>query len=66
MSVEWLDLTFVEETQKRRLPPRGHVVDHSPWIEDLLKRVGLDFKRGAQMIRIFGYSPREEHLFDQM
>jgi hypothetical protein len=64
ISVEWLDVAFLQETREHRLPPRTHVTDHSPWLEELLRRVGLDYQKGRQMIRIFGYSPKSLDLFD--
>lgn len=65
LSVEWLDVEFLEETIEPRLPPRIHVTDHSPWIESLLRDIGLDYQKGNKMIRIFGYSPKNIDLFDQ-
>ena len=65
ISVEWLDITFLEETREHRLPPRIHVTDHSPWLEELLLQVGLDYQKGRTMIRIFGYSPKSLEAFDQ-
>ena len=65
LSVEWLDLEFLQEIREHRQPTRVHVVDHSGWIEDLLRGIGLDYRKGARMIRIFGYSPRSLELFDE-
>ena len=65
ISVEWLDVTFVEEAQEHRLPPRVHITDHSPWLEDLLLRVGFEYQKGSTMIRIFGYSPKKLESFDE-
>ena len=39
ISLEWLDVQFLEETIEHRLPQRVDVTDHSGWIEDLLKRI---------------------------
>jgi len=64
LSVEWLDVTFLQQTRERRLPPRIHVTDHSPWLEELLRRVGLEYLKGKMMIRIFGYSPKNMDLFE--
>jgi hypothetical protein len=64
LSVEWLDVGFLQETCEHRLPPRIHITDHSPWLEDLLRRIGLDYQKGREMIRIFGYSPKSLDLFD--
>jgi hypothetical protein len=65
LSVEWLDIEFLQTTYEHRLPPRIHVTDHSPWLEEVLNRVGLDYRKGKFMIRIFGYAPRDMELFDQ-
>jgi hypothetical protein len=65
LSVEWLDVAFLEQTEEHRLPTRIHVTDHSPWIEELLRRVGLEYQKGRTMIRIFGYSPKSLDLFDE-
>ncbi len=65
LSVEWLAVAFLQETRERRLPPRVHVTDHSPWLEELLRRIGLEYQKGSTMIRIFGYSPKRLDLFDQ-
>lgn len=65
MSVEWLDVCYLQETREHRLPPRVHFTDHSTWIEELLKGVGLEYQKGTTMIRIFGYSPKNMELFDQ-
>jgi|ERR1043165_8102081 hypothetical protein len=64
VSVEWIDISFVQEIKVSRLPARVELIDHSGWIEELLKQIGLDFRKGAKMIRIFGYSPRGIELFD--
>jgi hypothetical protein len=63
ISVEWLDMAFVQKTHRGMLIPPG-TTDHSPWIEDLLRRVGLEYQKGSAMIRIFGYSPKSYDLFD--
>jgi hypothetical protein len=64
LSVEWLDVAFLQETRDHRLPPRICVTDHSSWLEELLCRVGLEYQKGKTMIRIFGYSPKSLDLFD--
>jgi hypothetical protein len=65
VSVEWMDIFFAQEVRIHRLPVRYETIDHSGWIEDMLKSIGLDYRKGAQMIRIFGYSPRAMDLFDE-
>jgi hypothetical protein len=64
LSVEWLDVGFLQETREHRLPPRIHISDHSPWLEELLRCVGLEYQKGREMIRVFGYSPKSLDLFD--
>jgi hypothetical protein len=64
VSVEWLDIAYLQKVSGAGLPSGGHVIDHSGWIEDLLRSIGLDFHSGTTMIRIFGYSPRSLELFD--
>jgi hypothetical protein len=64
ISVEWLDICHLQEIHIQRLPIRKETIDHSGWICELLECIGLDFKPGANMIRIFGYSPRNYDLFD--
>lgn len=64
MSVEWLDITHLQPILEPRLPPREHVIDHSGWIVESLRNVGLDYRFGGTMIRIFGYAPRDLDLFD--
>ena len=66
ISVEWLDLNFLEETWTYRLPPQKMVTDHSPWIEELLQQIGFDYMKGQSMIRLFGYSPKNMDLFDDL
>lgn len=65
ISVEWFDVALIQETKVYRLPQQLHIVDHSPWIEELLARIGLDYTKGKKMLRIFGYSPRDLTLFDE-
>jgi hypothetical protein len=64
VSVEWLDIAFLQETKEHCLPPRILVTDHSAWLEELLRAVGLEYQKGGAMIRIFGYSPKSLDLFD--
>jgi hypothetical protein len=65
LSVEWMDVCHMQEVRVHRLPARTDVLDHSEWIEKLLKGIGLDYHKGTNMIRIFGYSPRRMELFDE-
>jgi len=54
ISVEWLDVSTTRV--------RGE--DHPDWIEVLIRGIGLDYRAGTTMIRIFGYSPRSFERFD--
>jgi len=65
MSVEWLDISFVQTTHRVQLAA-PLLTDHSPWIEELIQRVGLDYQKGDSMIRIFGYSPKSLEAFDKL
>lgn len=65
ISVEWLDIGRLQRIRIHRLPPQINVIDHSSWIEPLLRAIGLDYQTGAEMYRIFGYSPRNLDLFDK-
>jgi hypothetical protein len=59
MSIEWLDVSYVEEVHNGRLLART-LVDHSNEIEAILQAIGLDYRKGEGCIRIFGYAPRCE------
>jgi len=63
ISVEWLDIAYHGE-QRPRGAARAALVDHSSWIEDALRRAGLDYRKGKAMFRVHGYSPRSDELFD--
>ena len=65
VSVEWFDITYLQDTREHRLPPRIHTTDHSAWIEELLRRIGLEYHKGKVMSRIFGYSPKSMKSFDE-
>jgi hypothetical protein len=58
ISVRWFDLTYHEKIHRGYiLAPQ--IVDHSPWITKRLTDIGLDYEKGPEAIRIFGYSPRD-------
>jgi hypothetical protein len=65
LSVEWLDIAHSQEVRDGRLPARVSIIDHSAWLALLLHQVGLDFRVGSSMVRVFGYSPRSLELFDE-
>lgn len=64
ISVEWMDVAFLQETVDDHIPKRTTVVDHSPWLLEALQTIGLDYRKGELMVRIFGYSPRDMEGFD--
>ena len=64
IAVEWFDVSVLEETIEYRLPPKRTVTNHSAWLQQLLRRVGLEYQQGKTMIRIFGYSPKSYDLLD--
>jgi hypothetical protein len=61
-SVEWFDVSFMQKSRRGMLVP-PLVTDHSPWIEEWLQRVGLEYRKGT-MIRIFGYRPKNVEWFE--
>ena len=62
--VQWLDLSFQEDISVgRRLPSK--ILDHSLQLEALLSRIGLDYEKGLDSIRIFGYAPRDLDDFNK-
>lgn len=54
MSVEWFDISY-----------RTAATDHSAWLFTLLVRIGFDYHRGTDAVRIFGYSPKTFDSFTQ-
>ncbi|MEM8952917.1 MAG: DUF6678 family protein [Verrucomicrobiota bacterium] len=62
ISVMWLDLNFKQEVHRGQLLS-PQLIDHSRELEVLLTRVGFDFEKGADTIRIFGYAPRDRGDF---
>jgi hypothetical protein len=64
ISVEWLDLSFIQKTHRGRLLA-PEITDHSNWVEELIKQIGFEYQKGSSMFRIFGYSPKSLDLFDQ-
>jgi hypothetical protein len=64
ISVLWFDLSYREEVSiARLLAPQ--VIDHSADLESLLSRIGFDFEKGYEVIRIFGYAPRDYTEFNK-
>ena len=64
LSVEWLDIARLQEVTIHRLPQRIEIIDHSTWIEPLLRQIGLDYRVGSEMILHFWLLPaRDLELF---
>ncbi len=65
VSVLWFDLSIFEEIRENRLPSKVSHLDHSQWIEELLIRIGLSYRKGSRSIRVFGYSPHILNHFEE-
>jgi hypothetical protein len=55
ISVLWLEITHSDF--EPRLPPRR--IDYRPELCSILDKIGLDYVVANEVIRIFGYAPRE-------
>lgn len=64
ISVEWMDICFIQEIQEHRLTA-PQIIDHSSWIEAILRQARFDYRKGRDTFRIFGYAPRNTELFDE-
>ena len=51
ISIEWLDILFIETVQNGLLLPSKEI-DHSSEIEEVLIKIGFDFKKGKQFFCI--------------
>lgn len=63
MSVSELDLSVTEEKDTkggRTLPGQ---IDHTLELENLLTKIGFEFEIGKDVIRIFGYAPKDRSDF---
>ncbi len=57
MGVEWIDIWTIETQHVGMLlPPKK--IDHSAWILENLKAIGLDYEQRGPIIRVWGYHPR--------
>lgn len=65
-SVEWLDLSVTESITNNRLPQKTITTNHADWLEELALKIGFEYRKGREMIRIFGYAPRSLEVFDQV
>ena len=59
MSVRWIEILYIEKKDGKGILLPLEVVDHSDRFITLLKKIGLDFKKGTDAIRVFGYAPRD-------
>lgn len=62
-AIEWLDVAYFEARQRGGLLP-AEILDHSAEIEDVLRTIGLDYKKGKECFRVFGYAPRDGEGFE--
>ena len=62
LAIEWLDIFYLENQKQHALLP-SKIIDHSFEIESILNDIGLDYKKGKNCFRIFGYAPRNEDGF---
>ncbi|HIC8322957.1 TPA: DUF6678 family protein [Acinetobacter baumannii] len=60
--VLWLDIGTLEEVVEK---PWGHqkIIDHSDRFKELLVKIGLEFEQREDVIRIWGYLPKDETDF---
>lgn len=68
ISVEWMDLLFCHDPLRPGMSWSRYLGDdatnHSDSIAAIVQRIGFDYVKGAHMLRIFGYSPKDMALFD--
>jgi hypothetical protein len=64
LPIEWFDVAHLQGIPDKSRPHTTQTVDHAPRIAELLERVGLEFEVGTTMIRVFGYAPKSQELFD--
>ena len=62
ISALWLDLRFTQKIRGRWLLS-PELVDHSDYLAKLLSKIGLDYEKGHEVIRVFGYAPRDRTNF---
>ncbi|GAB5533823.1 MAG: hypothetical protein Rubg2KO_00720 [Rubricoccaceae bacterium] len=58
LSVEWMDIGLVQRHHIGRLLSPT-ITNHSDWILPSLDRIGFDTLRAGDIVRIFGYAPRD-------
>src|ERR1041384_3776707 len=57
MSVEWFDIAMLQETSRGLLVPPA-VTDHRDWILAILDEARLCYEVRGEIVRIFGYLPK--------
>ena len=60
--VLWLDLNTTER-QLDKSSGQQKIIDHSLQLKDLLTNIGLEFEQKQDVIRIWGYLPKDETDF---
>ena len=63
-NTKWSELiTFMQKHQIEK--PWGHkkIIDHSARFKNLLVKIGLEFEQREDVIRIWGYLPKDETDF---
>ncbi len=63
VSVRWFEVSFMEEIHRGNLIS-PEVKDHSEKLKSLLESIGLEFERGKEAFRIYGYSPIDHTDFE--
>ena len=60
--VLWFDIGTLEHQIEK---PWGHkkIIDHAPWFIDMLLKIGLEHEQRADVIRIWGYLPKDQTDF---
>lgn len=62
--VLWFDLNC-EESKRRGNLVEDEIKSHVTDVATLVKGIGLDFEVNENIIRIFGYSPKDYELFEK-
>lgn len=65
ISVEWFDIGNKRTVWEPHRLKLSTVVEDLEWLIPILAGIGLDYRVGNEMIRIFGYTPRSLELFDE-
>ena len=64
MSVEWFDISMIQETsQGLLLPPK--ITNHRDWILAILDEARLCYEVHGEIVRIFGYLPKNYDGLDE-